>query len=47
MSKNISNKVIGLTRNKPTLEAKLEKAGITTLAVLEGDVGDLTSLKVR
>jgi hypothetical protein len=39
--------VIGLARNKAELEAKLKEAKLTTVTVLEADVGDLASLKVR
>lgn len=46
LSKDSSNTVIGLARNKAPLEAKVKKAGLANVTILEGDVGDLESLKV-
>jgi NADP-dependent 3-hydroxy acid dehydrogenase YdfG len=46
LSKNPANIVIGLARSKAPLEAKLQRAGITNVHIVQGDVNDRISLKV-
>jgi len=47
LSKDPSNTIIGLAQNKSALEEKVKKAGLADVTILQGDVGDLESLKLR
>ena len=47
LAKDPSNTGIGLARDAASLKAKLDKAGLTTVHAVEGDVGNAASMKVR
>lgn len=47
LAADASNTVIGLARNPSALESKLQEAGITSIHVFQGDVGDAASMKVH